>query len=225
MSARLALVIWCEYYSREMASRRLRRRTQRPYRMVKRAAGVDKTRDQIIRAAVAIHAKQGIAETNWASIGAGAHVSTATVYRHFPSLDSMIPACAQATFAAGARLPTATEIGKLFAGLSSTRERLQALVVESCRCYERGEGWLDACRREARNLPALAAAVRTQDRALEVLIAAAAGPRVTGARPTAMKPLIDFPFWKSLVDAGTPRRQVPSIITDLAVSLVEQTVR
>jgi len=193
--------------------------------MVQRAAGVDKTRDQIIRAAVAIQAKQGIAETNWASIGAGAHVSTATVYRHFPSLDSMIPACAQATFAAGARLPTAMEIGKLFGGLSSTRERLQALVKESCRCYERGEGWLDACRREARNLPALAAAVRTQDRALEVLISAGAGPRLTGARAAAVKTLIDFPFWKSLVDAGTPRRQIPSIITDLAVSLVEQTVR
>jgi len=193
--------------------------------MVHRAAGVDKTRDQIIHAAVAVQAKQGIAGASWASIAAVAHVSTATVYRHFASLDSLIPACAQATFAAGARLPTATEIGKLFAGLSSTRERLQTLVVESCRCYERGEGWLDACRHEARNLPALAAAVRTQDRALEVLIAAAAGPRLTGARAAAVKTLIDFPFWKSLVEAGTPRRQVPSIITDLAFSLVEQTVR
>ena len=75
------------------------------------------------------------------------------------------------------------------------------------------------------NLPALAAAVRTQDRALEVLIAAAVGPRVTGARAAVVKTLIDFPFWKSLVDAGTPRRQVPSIITDLALSLVAQTVR
>src|SRR3989440_6595952 len=208
-----------------MVSQRLRRRTPRRYRMGPRGAGGDQPRDRIIRAAVAIQAKHGIAETSWASIGAGAHVSTATVYRHFPSLDSMIPACAQATFAAGARLPTATEIGKLFAGLSSTRERLQTLVVESCRCYERGEGWLDACRREARNLPALAAAVRSQDRALEALIAAAAGPRFAGERAAVMKTLIDFPFWKSLVDAGTPRRRVPSIITDLAFSLGQQTGR
>jgi AcrR family transcriptional regulator len=193
--------------------------------MVQRAAGVDKTREQIIRAAVSIQAKQGIAATSWASIGAGAHVSTATVYRHFPSLDTLIPACAQATFAAGARLPTATEIGRLFAGLSSTRERLQMLVVESCRCYERGEGWLDASRREARILPALAAAVRIQDRALEVLIAAAADPRLTGVRAAVVKTLIDFPFWKSLVEAGTPRQKIPSIITDLAFSVVEETVR
>jgi len=48
---------------------------------------------------------------------------------------------------------------------------------------------------------------------------------LTGARAAAVKTLIDFPFWKSLVEAGTPRRQVPSIITDLAFSLVEQTVR
>src|SRR2546422_10786252 len=208
-----------------MVSQQFRRQTPRRYRMVQRAAGVDKTRDQIIRAAVAVQAKQGIAEPSGAAIGAVAHVSTAAVSRHFPSLDSLIPACAQATSAAGARLPTATEIGKLFAGLSSTRERLQALVVESCRCYERGEGWLDACRREARNLPALAAAVRTQDRALEVLIAAAAGPRVTGARAAVVKTLTDFPVLKSLVEAGRPRRQVPSIITDLPFSPVEQTVR
>src|SRR2546430_15531532 len=97
-----------------MVSRQLRRRTPRRYRMVQRAAGVGNTRDQIIRAAVANQAKQGIAETNWASIGAGAHVSTATVYRHFPSLAPMIPACAQATFAAGAPLPPATEIRKQF---------------------------------------------------------------------------------------------------------------
>src|SRR5438309_10487515 len=113
-----------------MVSQRLRRRTPRRYRMGKRAAGVDKTRDQIIRAAVAIHAKQGIAETSWASIGAGAHVSTATVYRHFPSLDSIIPACAQATFAAGARLPTRRGIGTQFAGLSFTRDRSMGLVCD-----------------------------------------------------------------------------------------------
>ena len=208
-----------------MSSRRLGQGTPRHYRMVQRAARVDETRNQIIQAAVAIQAKQGITDTSWAEIGAAAHVSTATVYRHFSSLNSLIPACAQVTFAAGARLPTATEIGKLFAGLSSAKERLQTLVVESCRCYERGEGWLDACRREARNVPPLAEAVRTQDRALDVLIAAAAGPRVNGERAAALKTLIDFPFWKSLVDAGVPRRQVPSIITDLALSLVEQKER
>jgi hypothetical protein len=67
--------------------------------------------------------------------------------------------------------------------------------------------------------------VRTQDRALDVLIAAAAGPRVSGERAAAVKTLIDFPFWKSLVDAGVPRRQVPAIIADLAFSLVEQKER
>src|SRR5438874_11399483 len=105
-----------------MASQRLRRQTPRRYRMVQRAAGVDKTRDQIIRAAVAIQAKQGIAETSWASIGVAAHVSTATVYRHFASLDALIPACPQATFAAAARPPTAAGIAKLFARLSPTTE-------------------------------------------------------------------------------------------------------
>jgi len=193
----------------------------RRYRMDKRATRFTQTRERIVLAAVRLHGKQGITETNWAAIGKTARVSTATVYRHFPTLDSLIPACAQATFAAGARLPSAQEIDQHFAGLATTTERLERLIADSCGCYERGEGWLDACRREARVVRALADAVRTQDRALDALIAAAVGSPIERHRRTALKSLLDFPFWKSLVDAGIPRNAAPAIIADLALRLVE----
>jgi AcrR family transcriptional regulator len=204
-----------------MSSRQIARSASRRYRMSQRAAGINKTRQRIVQSAVRLHGKQGITETSWAAIGKTARVSTATVYRHFPTLDSLIPACAQATFAAGAGLPTAQEIAHQFIGLTDTKERLRRLITDSCRCYERGEGWLDACRHEAHKVPALSDAVRAQDRTLDALIAAAVGPRIAHHRRAAMKSLLDFPFWKALIDAGIPRAKAPTIIADLAFGLVE----
>jgi AcrR family transcriptional regulator len=203
--------------SREIPSRR--------YRMDRRAAQVDRTRRRIVESAVRLHAEQGVAETSWAAIGKAAHVSTATVYRHFPTIESLVPACAEAAFEAGARLPTADDLDRAFSGLVTVAERLRHVITESCRCFERGEGWLDACRREARHLPPLAEAARTQDRALDAIIARAVGQDTGRPERAVLTALLNFPFWKSLVDSGVPRASAPGIITDLALSVVGQTRR
>ena len=207
------------YNSREMVSHQI---ATRRYRMARRAELISGTRERIIDAAVRLHGRQGITQTSWAEIGVASHVSTATVYRHFPTLDDLVPACAQAAFAAGARLPAAGELASLFSGMANPTEKLEEVIVESCRCYERGEEWLDACRREARSVPALAVAARMQDRALDALISAAVGAGIGRKRRAALKALLDFPFWKSLVDAGVPGRDAPAIITDLALRVVER---
>jgi len=110
----------------------------------------------------------------------------------------------------------------MFKGLTTPSQRLERVVAESCRCYERGEGWLAASRREAAGVPALAEAVRTQDRALDALIAAAVGGHMARHRKGALKALLDFPFWKSLIGAGVPRAKAPAVIADLALRVVEQ---
>lgn len=189
--------------------------------MAERAIQLHKTREQIVNAAVLLQGQNGIRETSWEAVGARAGVSTATVYRHFPTLESLIPACAQAAFAAGARLPTTSQLAATFAGLTTRAKRLERVITESCRCYERGEAWLDACRREAGNVPALADAVRIQDRALDALIAAALGARAPLERRRVVKALLDFPFWKSLIDAGVPRAKASATIADLALRLVK----
>jgi AcrR family transcriptional regulator len=190
--------------------------------MAERAIQLHKTRAQIVNAAVLLQSEVGIRKTSWEAIGTRAGVSTATVYRHFPTLESLVPACAQAAFAAGARLPTAAQLEATFSGLTTPAKRLDRVITESCRCYQRGEAWLDACRREAPNVPALADALRTQDRALDALIAAALGSRVPLERRRVVKALVDFPFWKSLIDAGAPRAKAPTIIADLALRLVKE---
>jgi len=175
---------------------------------------------RVLDVAREVFAAEGLA-VSIDEIARRAGVGVGTVYRHFPTLESLIPACAQATFAAGVRLPSTQEIAQQFSGLSTNGERLEHLIRDSCTCYERGESWLDACRREARAVPALADAVRTQDLALDALIEAAVGSQMARHRSAALKSLLDFPFWKSLVDAGVPRTEAPAIIADLALRLVE----
>jgi hypothetical protein len=113
----------------------------------------------------------------------------------------------------------------LFSGLTTASERLERIITESCRCCRRCEAWLGASRREAPNVPALADAVSTQERALDALITGAVGSRAARHHKGALKALLDFPFWKSLVDAGVPRAKAPAIIADLALRVVEQSRR
>src|SRR5438034_157449 len=64
----------------------------RRYQMATRERAVQDTRQRIIDAAISLHAQRGVIATNWEEIAERASVSTATVYRHFPSLGELIQA-------------------------------------------------------------------------------------------------------------------------------------
>ncbi len=63
--------------------------------MTRRAEGVDATRQKIVAAAKELHEDGGVIATSFEAIAARAGVAQGTVYRHFPSLDELIPACAR----------------------------------------------------------------------------------------------------------------------------------
>ena len=170
-----------------------------------------------------LHAQRGVIATNWEEIAERARVSTATVYRHFPSLGELVPACARTAFEAGASLPTLAQAAAAFAGLTRPAPRIERLIRESCRCYELGAGWLAAARRDAKSVPALDRAVRLQDRVLGVLIQAALGDAFVDAQTmSVIKALIDFPFWKALTDAGVATDKVPQVVNDLVRSRLQK---
>ena len=195
----------------------------RRYQMATRERGVQETRQRIIGAAISLHAQRGVIATNWEEIAERAGVSTATVYRHFPSLGELVPACARTAFEAGASLPTPAQAAAAFAGLTRPASRIERLIRESCRCYELGAGWLAAARRDAKSVPALDRAVRLQDRVLGVLIQAALGDAFVDAQTmSVIKALIDFPFWKALTDAGVATETVPQVINDLVRSRLQK---
>src|SRR5579872_733680 len=124
----------------------------RTYRQQARAAHAEATRRRIVDAAVGLHARRGALRTSWDDLATAAGVNRATVYRHFPTLDVLVPACARVAFEA-IDLPEREQLAEGFARLG-TRARFRKLVVDSCACYERGADWLRAARREADLVPA-----------------------------------------------------------------------
>lgn len=189
--------------------------------MADRARSVAETRERIVTAATSLHAARGMLATSWEEIADEAGVAPATVYRHFPSLVELIPACAKAVFDVG-QPPTVEQANAKFGDFDSPLARFELLVRESCHCYANGEAWLHAARRERDLIPAIKEVVRRHDAALEVLVAACLGDvQVTAKAARLLFVFCDFPFWKLLVDRGTPRRAVPGILIDLIRSVLE----
>lgn len=186
----------------------------RRYRMLARAGAVEQTRGRIIEAAKELHAARGVQATSWDEIAERAGVSTATAYRHFPSLAELIPACARSVF--DIIHPPAVEDARIqFAALPTTADRLERLVRESHACYRRGEAWLHAAYRERDFVRELDDALQVIERTLAVLIDAAAGRRLLRALRAELFVLCNFPFWKSLVDYGVPYRGAEELVVRL----------
>ncbi|HWM08394.1 MAG TPA: helix-turn-helix domain-containing protein, partial [Solirubrobacteraceae bacterium] len=83
--------------------------------MTRRASTAAQTRQRIVDATLELHGEQGIAATSWDDIAARAGVGVGTVYRHFPSLDELIPACGDITRQVLA-LPDPARVQALFGG-------------------------------------------------------------------------------------------------------------
>lgn len=193
----------------------------RQYRMDDRARSVAQTRRRIVDAATQLHAERGALATSWEDIAAAADVSPGTVYRHFPSLVELIPACAKAVFDV-ARPPTLAEAQAKFPTGASPLERFEVLVRASCHCYGKGEAWLHAARRERHLIPAMDTVIRNHEAALEVLVGAClSGLPLPADRRRLLFVLCDFPFWKQLADRGTPKRAIPPAVLGLIRTVLD----
>jgi AcrR family transcriptional regulator len=189
----------------------------RRYRMEARMRGVEDTRSRIVGAAMELHAEKGALATNWEDIAARAGVAPATVYRHFASLDQLIPACAQTVFdAIGMDVLNEQQIERIYAGARSPSERLERYIRGTCNCYARGAGWLHAVRREADLIPAMSQAVEVQEKGNEAFVRAAfAGYDVDNGTVTVLAALTDFPFWRSLTRGGMSHAEAVEVICGL----------
>ena len=186
----------------------------RRYRMASRAEGVAETRTRIVDAAKTLHAEQGVLPTAWDEIAERAGVATATVYRHFPSLAELIPACARSVFDI-IEPPGLEEAGRKFSPEGSSQQRLEEFVRASCACYGKGREWLHAAHRERDFVPELDAALQVLDDSVETLVAAAARRRLSRVERRSLFALCDFPFWWSLTARGLSDRQAEEEIVRL----------
>src|SRR6478672_12577739 len=95
----------------------------RRYDMGARAEAVAETKTRIVAAAMDLHAKRGVQATSWEEIAEQAGVSVATMYRHFPSLKELVPACARTVFDLIAPL-TVEQATEKYAKFEEPSERL-----------------------------------------------------------------------------------------------------
>jgi AcrR family transcriptional regulator len=187
----------------------------RRYRMSARAAAVEQTRERIILAGKELHAEHGITATSMEDIAVRAGVSLATAYRHFPTVATLIPACAETVFNMSG-LPTPAAADDIFGDAATPLARLERLVHGTCDCYVRSAGWLNAARREEELIPALQDAVRVQRDGLAILTRVALnGSRASEELIRVITALLDFPLWKSLNDAGLSDEAAAHQIVDM----------
>jgi len=184
----------------------------RAYKSQKRAEAVSETRRRITEAVVQLHPEKGIISTTYDDIARRADVAPATVYRHFPSVDDLIPAC-------GARIDEITTPPgpDVFDGHRTPGGRLQTLVEELFAFWRRAEPWLSVGRSEAAKVPALEANLRMRDEYVRALVASALGADANESAVRLVGAMTDFYTWKALARAGLADEATP-IVTEMLLN-------
>ena len=184
--------------------------------MNKRAAATEATRQRIVEATCELHATQGIGATSWDDIARRAGVGVGTVYRHFPSLDELIPACGKVAMEIVA-LPEPDAVPSLFHGLRGRRARLERLVSEVFAVYDRGAHIIEPVRREQEVHPALAEDSRRTEESLRTLIETALEPmeKVDDLDRQVIRAMLDLATWRALRDQGLGTDEAAQVVTDM----------
>jgi AcrR family transcriptional regulator len=181
----------------------------RKYDMTRRASAVAQTRRRIVDATRELHTEQGIAATSWDDIAARAGVGVGTVYRHFRSLDELIPACGEVSMRVIA-LPDPDDAPSLFDGADDTAERIERLVREVFAVYERGAPQLWAMRNEPQAHRGVAESGAHVEASLTALVDAAAA---TDRR--IVRAMIDLGTWQALRDQGLEPAEAVAAVTEM----------
>ncbi len=189
--------------------------TPRRYDMGKRAAAVASTRQKIVEATLELHTNQGILATSWEDIAKRADVAVGTVYRHFPSLGELLPACGELTMAR-LGLPSEEHIAQLFEGLSTRRELLTRMVTELFVLYERAAAEILAIRRNRHDLPPVQEAHEWIESVIEGVVQHALVPLEADERVMrVVRALADVSVWEALKVRGITGEEAVDAMTEI----------
>jgi AcrR family transcriptional regulator len=188
----------------------------RKYDMTRRASAAAQTRRRIIDATRELHGEQGIAATSWDDIAARAGVGVGTVYRHFPSLDELIPACGEISMQIIAP-PDPQAVPSLFDGVDAPAERIERLVREAFAIYERGAPQLRAIRNEPEIHPSVAEAGEELEASLTALVDAAVE---SPADRAVVRAMVDLGTWQALRDQGLGPAEAVGAVSQMLAARV-----
>lgn len=127
--------------------------TPRRYSMSKKQEAAAATRRRILDATLKLHGQRGIFGTSWKDIATEADVAVGTVYKYFPTIDALVPACGELLMER-VKPPSPDSIAEILLGASTPAERLLNVAKVMFDFYERGGRHLEADLRE-RELPAV----------------------------------------------------------------------
>jgi AcrR family transcriptional regulator len=186
----------------------------RKYSMERRSATVEDTRRRIIDATVELHNERGVTGTSMQDIADRSGVALATVYRHFPTLDALVPACGTRNIELN---PLPDETG--FAGLDDGRARVAALMAELFAHYERGQRAYEVGFAESVTLPVMAGLMAGLAERVRELVAVAAKPFGPDDKHLRLAVgLCDFRVWRALTDAGLSTADAAELTSQLVAS-------
>ena len=188
----------------------------RKYTMDKRRAAVEETRQRILEVTLTLHSEKGIFGTSWQDIAERADVSVGTVYKHFPSLDELVPACGELMYAI-TRPPSLEDAPQIFAGAHSLEERLERLISELFDFYERGASYIETDFQE-RQLAAVQEWEAYWRATIEGLACEALSPVGPDERTVrAVGALLDFYVFKSFSERGIPIEEATKIMNEVVL--------
>jgi AcrR family transcriptional regulator len=194
----------------------------RKYEMRQRAAAVEETRRKILTATRALHEEQGIVATSWDQIAKRAGVGVGTVYRHFPSLQELVPACGALIWE---NLAVPMDPAAEFAGLDGAEARLRRLVELEFAVYERGARAIEIGRAENDD-PSLPDDLRhgnaAREAAFDALVAEALRPLGQNGQLATFRALTEVGVWRALKDHGIEGEAAVDTVAALLVSLLRR---
>jgi AcrR family transcriptional regulator len=152
---------------------------------------------RIISSTVELHAQKGALATTHAEIAEAAGVSVATVYKHFPSREALIPHC---TGMVGEQAPQIDVQAIL--KTPQREEQLRLLVRALHRQYRYFHPWMRWAPRDVPALPVLAQFIEESSRQTENLVRAVldhtAGAPVSDETFALAMVILDYHAWQRL---------------------------
>jgi len=175
-------------------------------------ADARRNREKVLAAARAVFSEQG-RDAQMDDVARRAGVGVGTVYRHFPTLDDLVPACGEVSMEIVA-LPDPSSAGALFDGLDEPSVRIARLVEEVFAIYERGAPELQVVRREPDAHPSVAELGRTLEATLTALVDAAL-PDATPHGRAVTRAMIDLDTWQAMRAAGLDAAATVDAVSDM----------
>jgi AcrR family transcriptional regulator len=164
----------------------------RQYNSSRRRKAAEQTRQDILQAALKLHA-EGV--TEFEPLAREAGCSVATVRKHFPTKETLFKNCTRA-FAETLILPDLAALG----AITDTQRRIEASVAELCRIHEAMFGYAWLCAQQRGNSPTLDSEMAAYEGLADAVadIVSPAG----SSRTALIRGLLDFLTYRALRQSG-----------------------